>query len=117
MDYLLSTFHDMELAQGDLCGTGDLSIKRNVTKIPTETRKREVQQLSNVHHAPTNTHSSEGECQLYILQDNEAVIKMIVKGRSPTVRHVSRTHRVALDWLFDNQLSDMRSKENFTHRK
>ena len=29
------------------------------------------------------------------------VIKMIIKGRSPTMRHVSRTHRVALDWLFD----------------
>ena len=27
--------------------------------------------------------------------------KMIVKGRSPTMRLVSRTHRVALDWLFD----------------
>ena len=29
------------------------------------------------------------------------LIKMISKGRSPTMRHVSRTHRVALDWLFD----------------
>ena len=36
-----------------------------------------------------------------ICEDNEAVIKMIIKGRSPTTRHVSRTHRVALDWLFD----------------
>ena len=35
---------------------------------------------------------------LYIFEDNEAVIKMIIKGRSPTMRHVSRTHRVALDW-------------------
>ena len=26
---------------------------------------------------------------------------MIIKGRSPTMRHVSQTHRVALDWLFD----------------
>ena len=26
---------------------------------------------------------------------------MIIKGRSPTMRHVSRTHRVALDWVFD----------------
>ena len=33
-------------------------------------------------------------------EDNEAVIKMM-KGRSPAMRHVSRTHRVALDWLFD----------------
>ena len=38
---------------------------------------------------------------LYIFKDNEAVIKMIIKGRSPTMRHVSRTHRVALDGLFD----------------
>ena len=36
-----------------------------------------------------------------VFEDNEAVIKMIIKGRSPTMRHVSRTHRVALDWLFD----------------
>ena len=49
---------------------------------------------------------------------------------SPTVRHVSRTHRVALDWLFDritwdtkiqikdidtkNQLADILTKVNFT---
>ena len=26
---------------------------------------------------------------------------MIIKGRSATMRLVSRTHRVALDWLFD----------------
>ena len=47
------------------------------------------------------THSSQGESQLHIFEDNEAVIKMIIKGRSPTMRHVSRTHRIALDWLFD----------------
>ena len=47
------------------------------------------------------TYSSRQEALLYIFEDNEAVIKMIIKGRSPTMRHVSRTHRVALDWLFD----------------
>ena len=67
---------------------------------------------------------------LKIFEDNEAVIKMIIKGRSPTRRHVSRTHRVALDWLFDrinldpkiqikyidtkNQLADILTKGNFT---
>ena len=35
------------------------------------------------------------------LRTNEAAIKTIIKGRSPTMRHVSRTLRVALDWLFD----------------
>ena len=64
------------------------------------------------------------------LRTNEAVIKMIIKGRSPTIRHVSRTHRVALGWLFDrnnldpkiqikyidtkNQLADILTKGNFT---
>ena len=37
----------------------------------------------------------------YVFEDNEAVIKMLITGRSPTMRHVSRTHGVALDWLFD----------------
>ena len=57
--------------------------------------------LSNVDQVPSNAHLSEKESQLYIFEDNEAVIKMIIKGRSPTMRHVSRTHRVALDRLFD----------------
>ena len=68
--------------------------------------------------------------QCVLFEDNEAVIKMIIKGRSPTIRHVSWTHRVALDWLFDrinldpkiqikyvdskHQLADILTKENFT---
>ena len=67
---------------------------------------------------------------LSIFEDNEAVIKMISKGRSPTMRHVSQTHSVALDWLIDrinldpkiqikyidtkNQLADILTKGNFT---
>ena len=42
------------------------------------------------------------EALLYFFEDNEAVIMMIIKRRSPTMRHVSRTHRVALDVLFDS---------------
>ena len=88
-------------AQGDLCGTGDHSINKNETKTPTETRKRGVEQLSNVDYVLTNTHSSQGESQLHIFEDNEDVIKMIIKGRRLTMRQVSRTHRVSLDWMFD----------------
>ena len=56
--------------------------------------------------------------------------KMIIKGRSPTTRHVSRIHRVALDRLFDkinlnlkiqiryidikHQLADLSTEKNFT---
>ena len=48
--------------------------------------------LSNVDQVPSNAHLSEKESQLYIFEDNEAVIKMIIKRRSPSMRHVSRTH-------------------------
>ena len=44
--------------------------------------------------------ASQYDAHLTFFGDNEAVIKMITKGRSPTMRHVTRTHRVALDWLF-----------------
>ena len=57
--------------------------------------------LKNIDCVPSNVQSSHQEALLYVFEDNEAVIKMIMKGRSPTMRHVSRTHRVALDWLFD----------------
>ena len=86
----------------------------------------------NVDLVPSNVQSARQEALLYVFQDNEAVIKMIIKGRSsPTMRHVSRrTHRVALNWLFDrinldpkiqikyidtkNQLAHMLTKGNFT---
>ena len=61
----------------------------------------------------SNAKSSRSGAMLHIFEYNEAVIKMIIKGRSPTMRHVSRTHRLALDWLLDrikldtkNQLAD-----------
>ena len=49
------------------------------------------------------------EALLYVFEDNEAVIKMIIQGTSPTMRHVSRTHRVALDWLFDRMNLDSKN--------
>ena len=57
--------------------------------------------MQDTDSVPTSVQSANREALLYVFEDNEAVIKMITKGRSPTMRHVSRTHRVALDWLFD----------------
>ena len=109
--------------------------KREVHSIPHTIQKRKQSQgvindLDNVDFIPSNANSSHEEASLYVLEDNEAVIKMIFKGRSPTMSHVSRTHRVALDRLFDrinldpkiqikyidtrNQLADILTKGNFT---
>ena len=82
---------------------GDLSMnKREVRSPPHTIQKRKQSQrvindLDNVDFIPSNVKSFHQEA---LFEDNEAAIKMIIKGRSPTMRHVSRTHRVALDWLF-----------------
>ena len=89
-----------------------------------------IDDLYNFDFISSNVHSSRQEALLHVFEDNEAVFKMLIKRRSPTVRHVSRNHRVALDWLFDrinldpkiqikyidtkNQLADILTKGNFT---
>ena len=108
---------------------------REVRSTPHRIQKRKeshgvINDLDNVDFIPSNVNSSHQEALFYVFEDNEAVIKMIMKGRSPTMRHVSRTQRFALDWLFDrinldpkiqmkyidtkNQLADMLTKGNFT---
>ena len=37
---------------------------------------------------------------LLIMEDNEAVIKILLKGRSNALRHLHRTHRINIDWMF-----------------
>ena len=89
-----------------------------------------INDLDNIDLVPLNVQSSHQEALLYVFEDNEVVIKMIIKGRSPTMRHVSQTHRVAIDRLFDrinldpkiqikyidtkNQVADILTKRNFT---
>ena len=85
--------------------------KREVRSPPHTIHKRKQSQrvindLDNVDFIPSNVQSSHQEALLYVFEDNEAVIKMIIKGRSPTMRHVSRTHRVALDCFFDRKNLD-----------
>ena len=58
--------------------------------------------VHDIDSVPSSVQSARQEALLYVFKDNEAVIKMIIKGRSPAMRHVSRTHRVALDWFFDS---------------
>ena len=92
--------------------------------------QKKIDVMEDIDSVPSNVQSARQEALLYVFEDNEAVIKMIIKGRSPTMRHVSRTHRVALDWLFDrinldskiqvkysdtkNQLADILTKGSFT---
>ena len=107
-------------------------VRGDTYKSPTRKKIHgKIDDQDNVDFISSNVNSSRKEALLYIKDNNKAVIKMIIKGRSPTMRHVSRTHRVALDWLFDrinvdpkiqikysdpkNQLADKLTEGNFTH--
>ena len=57
--------------------------------------------FGSIDYVPPSLPISFGRAKLYLLEDNDAVIKMIIKERSPAMRHVARTHRVDLDWLFE----------------
>ena len=138
---------------------GETKPKRNTNTKTEKHVNRDDDELLSVERVVTNAKPSHFEAMLYIFEVNEAVIKMlilfpqtsnfrieklccmclkttkavikiIIKGRSPTMGHVSRTHRVALDMLFDrinldpkiqikhvdtkSQLADMLTKGNFT---
>ena len=95
---------EIECAMKPKCPNTNIKTKRH--------NSRENDALSTVDHVVTSANSSQGESQLYIFEDHEAVINMIIKGRRPTMRHVSRTHKVALDWLFEAINLDPKSKTN-----
>ena len=86
--------------------------------------------IKDIDVFPSNVQSARQEVLLFVFVDNEAVNKMIIKSRSLAMRHVSRIHRVALDWFFDrinldfeiqiknidtkNQLANILTRGNFT---
>ena len=85
---------------------------------------------TNTDHIPSNTMHPSAGAMVYVFVDEKALIMMIIKGPSPTMRHVPRTHRVAFCWLFDrinldseiqiryidtkHQLADILTKNYFT---
>ena len=86
--------------------------------------------LNSVDFVSSNANSFHKEVMLYIFEDNEAVIKMIIKKKKPYNATCFQNPQIAFDWLFDrinlgpkiqikyidtkNQLADILTKGNFT---
>ena len=58
--------------------------------------QKKIDVMEDIDSVPSNVQSARQEALLYVFEDNEAVIKMIIEGRSPTMRHVSRTTELLL---------------------
>ena len=62
--------------------------------------------FGDIDHVPCTIPLSTGRGRCIVFEDNDAVIKACIKGRSPAMRHVARTHRVDLDWLWERIRDD-----------
>ena len=80
------------------------------TKTQHVTRKQKVDQLSDVDCVPTSTHSSHNESQLYIFEDNEAVIKMTIQ-RTKSHDETCVTELLLIGWLTESTWN-LKSKSN-----
>ena len=70
--------------------------KREVRSLPHTIQKRKqshgmINYLHYVDFIPSNVQFSHQEALLCVFEDNEAVVNMILKGRSPTQKYESES--------------------------
>ena len=85
--------------------------------------------LENIDYVPPSLPSPTRLAKLKICEDNDAVLKLLLKRRHPRMKHVGRTHRVDLDFLHQvmadpsitaryvntkEQIADIFTKANFS---
>ena len=86
--------------------------------------------MKSVDLVPPSLPLPNGRACLILLEDNDPVIQICIKGRNPTLRHVARVHRVNTDacyeriredpgiymryWPTKYQLADILTKGSFT---
>ena len=85
--------------------------------------------MEDVDYIPPSLPRPTRLAKLKICEDNDAVLKLLLKRRHPRMKHVGRTHRVDLDFLHQvmadpsitaryvntkEQLADIFTKANFS---
>ena len=85
-----------------------VSVLGNVSRVSDRTGKpvsdyhkhhkshNKIDVTKDIDGVPSNVQSARQKALLYVFVDNEAVIKMIIKGRSPTMRHVPQLTELLL---------------------
>ena len=75
-DLIVSVFGSVSQIS-DRSGQADSDVKKH------HKFQRRIDVMKDIDSVPSNVQSSRQEALLYVFEDNEAVIKMIIKGRSP----------------------------------
>ena len=124
-ELIIDVFHPIENARVKPCPKDQNEGMKSFPKPKTI-----YEELTNVDFVPTNLPAPNGRAVLVLLEDNDPVIQICIKGRNPTLRHVPRVHRVNTDacyerlredpgiymryWPTKYQLADILTKGSFT---
>ena len=73
---------------GNVSGVSDCSGQPDNDVHKRHKSQKKIDVMEDIDSVPSNVQSARQEALLYVFEDNEAVIKMTIKGRSPTMRHV-----------------------------
>ena len=84
---------------GDI--SSDTVVSAQKRRPPPQLYHPQAALFGDIDYVPCTLPMSLGIGKCIIFEDNDAVIKQCIKGRSPAMRHVARTHRVDLDWLWE----------------
>ena len=76
-----------------------------------------LEYLESIDYVPPSIPDVDYRTTLMLLEDNDAVIKIIIKGRSPQLRHIARTHRIDVDWLNERIREDPAIKLRYVNTK
>ena len=93
-EFLCSTSYSFLLQVGKRMGRGETLAHAWITVV---TRLR----IKEARGDPSTRSANRHVPRLIVFEDNEAVIKIVIKRRSMALRHVLRTHRVSIDWCFE----------------
>ena len=78
----------------------NFSVFGNISHISDRTGKpvngknksyNKIDVMQDIDSVPSNVYFASHEALLYVFEDNEPVIKMIMKGRSPTMRRLQNS--------------------------
>ena len=79
--------------------------QRNLSATPQSNMRKPIPttntNLTNIDHVPSSVTHSGSNAMLCVFEDNEAVTKMIIKGRRSHNKTCVKNPQSCLDWLFD----------------
>jgi hypothetical protein len=85
----------------ELLGTSPAQKAETHKAIPTVQELNPYSELFNPAKYFAYTRRPQQTTVFIIAEDNEAVIKLVKEARSMALRHLPRTHRIDLNWLFE----------------